>query len=88
MIQENKQNNALFALNAVLFRARAMALHEVQHQDLAAVLDCAEYLVRLIARPEDATEEFREMLVDLAHRYPAFLFAIERFDQSGVSSDW
>jgi hypothetical protein len=36
----------------------------------------------LMLEDADRTDMFREQLVDLAQRYPAFALALERFDAS------
>lgn len=84
MIKENKQNNSLAALNAVLVIARAMAHEGCPMEQLIVVLDVAEYLPRLIAAPEDKTDEFREVLFDLVNLDERFGFALERFDSQDV----
>jgi hypothetical protein len=80
MIPDGKMNNALAALNAVLVTARKLAYDQRAHQQIAEVLDAAEYLPRLLADEEDQTAAFRETLVGLTILDPGFNFAIERFD--------
>jgi len=80
MVRDDKFNSALAAINAVLVTARMMAHERRDHDQIARVLDVAEYLPRLLADPEDRTEAFRETLVGLAIIDPAFNFALERFD--------
>ncbi|AGC48285.1 hypothetical protein MYSTI_07013 [Myxococcus stipitatus DSM 14675] len=79
MIADAKQRSALEALNGVLVLARSMA-SEGKSDDLAVVLDTAEYLPLLMLEPVDRTEEFRGQLVDLAQRFPRFEWALTRFD--------
>lgn len=74
-----KQNRALIALNSILVLARALA-YEGKSDDVAYVLDVAEYLPLLMLDPADKTDEFRQQLVTLADKYPNFTLAIERFD--------
>lgn len=79
MVKERKQRGALLALNSIFVLSRSLA-HEGKIADLAIILDIAEYLPMLMLDPDDRTDAFREHLVDLAQRYPAFTHALERFD--------
>jgi hypothetical protein len=84
MVQRDKLNNALAALNAVLVTARTMAYEQRAHADIANVLDAAEYLPRLLADLEDQTDSFRETILGLVKLDPGFNFALERFDNQGL----
>ncbi|WP_342376336.1 hypothetical protein NVS55_34325 [Myxococcus stipitatus] len=79
MIVDARQRSALKALNGVLVMARSMA-YEGKSDELAVVLDTAEYLPLLMLDPVDRTEEFRGHLLDLAARFPRFEWALTRFD--------
>ena len=79
MVNKDKQRRALLAINSILVLSRRLA-HEGRSDDLATILDIAEYLPILMLEPDDRTEAFRQQLVDLAQRYPAFGHALERFD--------
>ena len=79
MVSNDKQRCALLALNSILVLCRALA-HEGESGDLAIILDVAEYLPILMLDPDDRTDAFREQLVELAQRYPAFAQALSRFD--------
>ena len=68
MIRQEKSENALYALQALLVRARLIA-YEVKSKELIALLDCAEYLPSLIARKTDETDHFRDMLKGLSDRF-------------------
>jgi hypothetical protein len=81
MIPNQKMNNALAALNAVLVTARQLAYDERPHQQIAEALDAAEYLPRLLVGQEDQTAAFRETLVGLTTVDAGFNFAVERFDK-------
>lgn len=81
MINVEKQKSALWAINAVLVMARAMAYDRAPHADLADVLDTAEYLPMLMLETADRTSAFRETLACLAQRYPRFGIALQRFDE-------
>lgn len=76
----DSSRDALGALHSILIRLRFDALQSEQ-ENTAAVLDIAEYLVQLIAKPEDQTKEFRENLEGLARSNPNFIHALNRFDQ-------
>jgi len=80
MVPSTKLNNAFAAINAILVGARAHAQQGGKLEELAEVLDVAEYLPRLLAEPDDRSAEFREQLAGLAAKYPAYTFAVERFD--------
>jgi hypothetical protein len=80
MIAQDKMNDALYALNAVLVHARTMAFEHAAHGDLARVLDVAELLPMLIAENADATAQFRGHLEALVQMNAGFGFALERFD--------
>jgi hypothetical protein len=58
-----------------------MAASRAAYEDLAAVLDVAEYLPTLFLRREDMTDHFRNVLSDSAAKYPAFQAGLERFDR-------
>lgn len=80
MIRKGKWQNALAALNSVLVVARAMAYEKRPHEELALVLDAAEYLPTLISRATDETEMFRATIVGLLDTDPRFNIALEKFD--------
>lgn len=84
MLTAARMNNGLAAINAVLVAARSMAHEGRSHDELADVLDVAEYLPRLLAEPEERSSEFREQLVGLAAKYPTCAFAVERFDEPNL----
>lgn len=81
MISNAKENGALRAINAILFLCRSLA-YETQQNQLADILDTAEYLPLLMLKDEDETETFRAQLVGLAEKYPSFALALQRFDAS------
>jgi hypothetical protein len=79
MIQKDKLNNALYALQSVLIFARQMAYEGKAHKEIANILDSAEYLPYLIANEKDETENFRNHLLNIADKYGCHS-CIERFD--------
>lgn len=81
MVQQEKSSSALSSLQAVLVLARLMAYEQRPHEDIARVLDVAEYLPALLLEKRDTTREFRECLEGLAATYPQFSMAVERFDR-------
>lgn len=80
MIQPEKYENALRALNAVLVAARQMAYEKRSPEHLAEVLDVAEELPTLFLQKDDMTDYFRQALQLLAEKYRGFGLAVERFD--------
>lgn len=81
MVQTDKYQSALCALNRVLVLGRAMAYDRVAHSEIAELLDIAEYLPRLMAEEADTTEEFRAQLSFMAERWPRFNLALRAFDE-------
>lgn len=86
MVRADKLQSALYALNAVLVVAREMAYEAKPTGDIARVLDIAEYLPALLARPDDRTDEYLAHLVDLANQNDAFRLAVKRFEQAAPST--
>lgn len=78
MVLVTKEHGALAALHTVLVLARFRALNG--ESGVAAILDTAEHLVRLLGSKEDATDEFRENIRGLAESLPQFRLALDRFD--------
>lgn len=69
MIQLDKYQQSLRALNVILTRARWMA-HEGGQEELAALLDAAEILPKYIAQPNDATDDYRMTIEAIAEQFP------------------
>ncbi len=69
MVKPEKAKHALHALQAVIIRARSMAYDLGNAQELAELLDDAEYLPDLLAREEDETENYRRILEKVAGRH-------------------
>lgn len=88
MIAPEKLQNALCALNRLLVVARTMAYQRKDHSDLAAVLDVAEYLPRLLSTETEDSDGFREQLAGLADRWPEFQSAVEKFDDPNLEVPW
>lgn len=80
MITPDKFPNALYALQGVLIRARAMTNEPDKAKELAALLDYAEYLPSLIAKQTDETNTFRAALEEVGKRYQC-AFVLQRFDE-------
>lgn len=81
MITPDKLSNALYALQGLLIRARAMANNEPDKaKELAGLLDYVEYLPSLIARQTDETNTFRATLEEVGKRYQC-AFVLQRFDE-------
>jgi hypothetical protein len=81
MIQKEKLNNALYALQALMVHARSMAHEKVDHKLLAELLDDVEELPQLIAVPEDKTDDFKIALIDLSEQYNC-PYILQQFEQS------
>jgi len=86
MIRKGKWQNALAALNSILVMARVMAYEKRSHEELAQVLDAAEYLPRLLAVSTDETDMFRATIVDLIRIDERFNVAVEKFDNVELGS--
>ena len=80
MIDPTKLPNALYALQAVLVRARAMANEPNKREELVDLLDYAEYLPCLIAKQTDETDRFRANLEEISNRHQC-AFVLQRFDE-------
>ena len=80
MVSEEKLKDALYAINAVLVQARAMAFEQRPYETIARVLDEAEILPMLITRKDDRTDEFRSHLEELVRVDEGFVQALQRFD--------
>jgi hypothetical protein len=87
MIGPEKLPSALYALHTILVLARQMAYDRNPHEEIAGVLDAAEYLPQLLAGGQDETHEFREHLKELSSKYPRFDLALQRFEGS-VPARW
>ena len=84
MIRQEKFVNALHALQTIIVQARFLAEMGGDIKIIAALLDAAEFLPRLIANSVDETASFREQLVDISERF-TFGLALEKFDKTQVS---
>ncbi|HEY8751102.1 MAG TPA: hypothetical protein VIM11_24175 [Tepidisphaeraceae bacterium] len=80
MVDPEKQNRALHALQRVLVFTRAMALDGQGSERIAAVLDWAEVLPKLLASEQNQTCEFRDALNAIAEKEPCFKAAVSAFD--------
>jgi hypothetical protein len=82
MIDANKIGPALHAVHRILVIARGLAAAGADPPKLYKVLDWAEVLPTLITpeRPDDTTEEFREILAGLGAEFPEFAGVLSSFD--------
>jgi hypothetical protein len=85
MISSHKLPNALYALQGILICARSLANEPARTNELAELLDYAEHLPRLIAKPGDETDSFRIVLEEVADRYQC-PFVLQRFDEPAPSN--
>ncbi|MEO1333111.1 MAG: polymorphic toxin-type HINT domain-containing protein [Myxococcota bacterium] len=75
-----REYQALAAINAVLVQLRRLAHNGRPYEELVKALDLAEYLPRLLAHPENRTDEFQAVLTDLVGIDPFFRIALDRFN--------
>ena len=87
MISPEKLNSALFALQALIIKAREMASQQENYAKIADILDYTEELPRLIASKEDNTNLFRDILVEIAEKHNSF-YALQKFDLHPVPEKW
>jgi hypothetical protein len=80
MVDPEKQNRALHALQRVLVSKRSMALRGQCSERIAAVLDGAELLPKLLASEHNKTQEFRDTLLAIAEKEPCLQAAVSAFD--------
>jgi hypothetical protein len=80
MIKPEKLPNALYALQGVLVRARAIAYEGTPVRELADILDTVEMLPRFIASEKDETDTFRQYLEQIAEKHKC-AFVLQRFDE-------
>lgn len=88
MIRPEKIDNALYAVQLILVRARFMAQQEEPPKDLAKLLDYAEMLPRLTAVKEDMTEKYREYLQGIVESFPVCRYILEKFDELSAPPKW
>jgi hypothetical protein len=83
MITQEKLAPALYALHLVLVKARALAAEGAEQQKLYRILDWSEVLPALVGRnAEDATDEFRSILLGLGEEFPEFAGVLQNFDRN------
>ena len=61
---------------------RLYAYKGVETEQIARILDDAEYLVALMMRPDDGADNFRRHLGGMARKYPEFIGIAEEYDQA------
>lgn len=69
MVQPEKLNSAILAIQDLVIRARNFAYQNYPHEQLAAFLDGIEYLPALILEKENRTDLFESFLEDLCSHY-------------------
>ncbi len=62
MIENNKNNKAIQAIQDLIIEARSMASHNVASNDLVEFLDHLEYFPALVVEDNDRTEMFEDYL--------------------------
>lgn len=79
MIETNRLQSCIKALQAIVIQARLLAYKGDSHQTIAGILDDADYLFNLLQEKDDNTLKFRDILVIISERYDC-AFVLERFD--------
>ncbi|MDR6922278.1 MULTISPECIES: hypothetical protein [Chryseobacterium] len=69
MIQTEKLNSAILAIQDMIIRARSLAYKNESYEFLADFLDGIEYLPALILEKGDQTELFEHFLEELSTKY-------------------
>lgn len=73
---------ALYAIHSILVKARWLTGNRADHQNLYKLFDSAEVLPSLIGRrPDDTTEEFREVLAEIGKTFPDCAGFLRNFDE-------
>ena len=86
MIQPEKYNQSLRALQQVIMMAPFLASKENQMAKVVGLLDAAEELPQLIADREECTAAFASALQAIAERYPYCRnIYVEFMQETGVS---
>ena len=86
MIQSDKYENSLYALQGILIKARDLAYQSDDGEMLAKLLDYAEYLPRLIASKEDNTNIFEDMIQEIAENFD-IAFVADRYNKE-IPESW
>lgn len=69
MVVEEKLKGSLRAINLALIGVREFAYEKREHGQIAVALDDLEYLVGLLIRDDDTTEQFKEAAIAYGMRY-------------------
>jgi hypothetical protein len=86
MIQAEKLQPALRALNMILTRARWMA-HEGRSAEVAELLDAAEILPSYLAQAEDATSDVHATLESISKQFPECSSVLREFERDCACVD-
>ena len=75
MVEKEKLNNAISAIQYLIIWARNLVYQGYSKEELAAFLDAVEYLPALILEKDDRTELVEEFLEDVCvqHDFPEVL---------------
>ncbi len=82
MLRPEKVRPGLYAIHLILVKARYLVGAGVDPSKLHDVLDSAELLPALMARADDATDDFREMLARLGEKHRDFAGVVGNFDRN------
>ena len=80
MIQQDKQNNALYCIHMIFVWIRQLSANGISMEDLNWIADLAERLPGFMVSQEDATAEFRNYLMALSQRHAWGRGILEKFD--------
>ena len=81
-------DNAHWVVHSLIVLARLKAYEHKEHQGIAELLDCAEYLVTRIATRDDMTDIFRDYIEDVTREGPALSGLLDGFEHSSYPEHW
>ncbi len=83
MLPEHKTRGALQAIQRLLVHIRTRVLEKASHEELAKLLDDAEYFPALMLEPgADHSVAFRDYLAGMGERLPALSQLAAAFDSA------
>lgn len=88
MIKAEKNNSALYALHLILVKARFLVLKKESLDDVAVLLDCAEFMPRMFVSEEDETDTYRDCIRGLSDRFPHCRYILDKFDADDHPPTW
>jgi len=82
MIDDNKFQSAMRAIQGVMIVARSMTYRAATHDRIARLLDHGEYLPGLILDPTDRTADFESYLSGIADDFAEARWIVDEYFQS------